>query len=254
MRGLTAAGVYGIAVLLLRYVILVVVSVGDATQPRLAGIEANRQAFRESLLEYARVVSVLAVGVVTVVFLSARDFLDLWLESDEVLQGGAVETLQVLLLGILPDLMTVVTVIGLRAVNKYSWYAAQNLVEGALNLALSIALAPRYGVMGVALGTAIPSLFMKVLVQPVYCCRLFGIPLLHYARVVLLLPLLPAAILVVPLLLLPPLPPATSYVELALRVLAFLVLFAGLSFVVSIGPTGRRRLRALLPRARSEAT
>jgi O-antigen/teichoic acid export membrane protein len=43
--------------------------------------------------------------------------------------------------------------------------------EGVMNLALSIHWAPRYGLAGVALGTAIPQIFVKLTIQPWYVLR-----------------------------------------------------------------------------------
>src|SRR2546426_9169908 len=46
------------------------------------------------------------------------------------------------------------------------------LLEGLANLALSIALVQWYGILGVALGTAIPMALVSLFVLPVYVCRL----------------------------------------------------------------------------------
>jgi O-antigen/teichoic acid export membrane protein len=42
------------------------------------------------------------------------------------------------------------------------------LTEGVLNLVLSIYWAPKYGIVGVAMGTAVPMLVIRILVQPWY--------------------------------------------------------------------------------------
>ena len=42
------------------------------------------------------------------------------------------------------------------------------LTEGVLNLVLSIYWAPKYGIVGVAMGTAVPMLVVRILVQPWY--------------------------------------------------------------------------------------
>jgi O-antigen/teichoic acid export membrane protein len=48
-------------------------------------------------------------------------------------------------------------------------------VEAALNLALSIWLAPRMGITGVALATAMPAIFISTIVLPLYLSRHLGL-------------------------------------------------------------------------------
>src|SRR2546426_10406890 len=54
------------------------------------------------------------------------------------------------------------------------------LLEGLANLALSIALVQWYGILGVALGTAIPMALVSLFVLPVYVCRLLKLRLWTY--------------------------------------------------------------------------
>ena len=51
------------------------------------------------------------------------------------------------------------------AINKHYYYAGATLVEGLLNLGLSIYLARDYGILGVASGTAIATLVIKGIFQ-----------------------------------------------------------------------------------------
>jgi O-antigen/teichoic acid export membrane protein len=66
------------------------------------------------------------------------------------------------------------------ALKKHYLFAGASLLEGTLNLALSIYLAPKYGIVGVAIGTAIPMLLIKILVQPIYISRIIKISLTQY--------------------------------------------------------------------------
>jgi O-antigen/teichoic acid export membrane protein len=56
------------------------------------------------------------------------------------------------------------------------------LTEGAANLALSIYWAPRYGLAGIALGTAVPQIFVKLTLQPWYALRVSRTSLGEYVR------------------------------------------------------------------------
>jgi O-antigen/teichoic acid export membrane protein len=66
--------------------------------------------------------------------------------------------------------------------SKHKFFAWVNSAEGVLNLVLSILLAKRYGIIGVALGTMIPMVLNKVMVQPVYVCRVAEIDYFEYVR------------------------------------------------------------------------
>lgn len=68
----------------------------------------------------------------------------------------------------------------LFGVSRHKVYAVLTITEGVLNLALSIFLARRYGMLGVALGTAIPMFLIRTLIQPVYVCHVAGIPYRRY--------------------------------------------------------------------------
>lgn len=68
------------------------------------------------------------------------------------------------------------------AMAKHKFYAAMNIFEAVANLLLSLVLVQRFGLVGVAIGTAIPFVIAKVLVMPPYVCRLLEIPLARYYR------------------------------------------------------------------------
>lgn len=63
------------------------------------------------------------------------------------------------------------------------------LLEGGVNLLLSVLLVRRFGIVGVALGTAIPLICTSVLFLPRHLCRLLGLPLGTFLRRAYRLPL-----------------------------------------------------------------
>jgi O-antigen/teichoic acid export membrane protein len=70
----------------------------------------------------------------------------------------------------------------LFGISKHKFLSFMDATESALNLALSILLARRYGMLGVAVGTLIPMLLSRILVQPVYVCRVSGFGYFNYVR------------------------------------------------------------------------
>ena len=76
----------------------------------------------------------------------------------------------------------------LYGISKHQYYAISNFIEGIFNLLLSLILVRFYGLYGVAFGTAIPMIFIKLLVQPVYVCRTIDLPVLRYYWYTLFVP------------------------------------------------------------------
>ena len=63
-----------------------------------------------------------------------------------------------------------------QAMHLVGFPAKVLMLEAVLNLGLSIWLAPRLGITGVALATALPALLMSAVVLPPYLCRQLGVP------------------------------------------------------------------------------
>jgi O-antigen/teichoic acid export membrane protein len=70
----------------------------------------------------------------------------------------------------------------LYAISKHKHLAIINVIEAVLNLALSIALAIPWGIVGVAVGTALPLLFFRLLVIPRVAGKFIELPLWRYYR------------------------------------------------------------------------
>lgn len=129
------------------------------------------------------------------------------------------------------------------------------VIEGAANLALSILLIRPWGIVGDAVGTAIPLLCTSLLFLPVHLCRTLTISLRTFLRQAYLLPLTLCAPMVGALLLLQHLFRPHNYTQLLVQVLAGgLVYGIGLvSVFVTREPAGikvRDRVVAFLQQAR----
>src|SRR5581483_3884012 len=77
----------------------------------------------------------------------------------------------------------------LFGISKHKAWAWVVLGEGIANLVLSITLVRHYGIIGDALGTAIPLACSMLFFLPHYLCRLLGIKLGVYLKEAFLLPL-----------------------------------------------------------------
>lgn len=68
----------------------------------------------------------------------------------------------------------------LYGIGRHRTLAFLRLFEGVINLLLSIILVRHMGLLGVALGTAIPHMFIFGIIVPLYTCRMLGIPWWRY--------------------------------------------------------------------------
>jgi O-antigen/teichoic acid export membrane protein len=74
----------------------------------------------------------------------------------------------------------------LFGISKHKYYTYSNLVEGILNLVLSLWLVRRYGILGVAMGTGIPMAVMGIFVQPWYVCHAISLNVRTYVSNILI--------------------------------------------------------------------
>lgn len=68
------------------------------------------------------------------------------------------------------------------AANKHSIVAKIDVIEVALNLAISLVLVQYLGLIGVALGTMIPLLLLRLFILPYFACRSIGLRTVNYYR------------------------------------------------------------------------
>jgi O-antigen/teichoic acid export membrane protein len=113
----------------------------------------------------------------------------------------------------------------LFGMNRHRTWAWIVLGEGVVNLILSIALVRPYGIMGEALGTAIPLFCTMVFLLPRQLCMLLKVRLLTYAREAFLLPAVLCMPLTLTLLLLRQLAIQNTYWQLTVQLLAGLVVY-----------------------------
>jgi O-antigen/teichoic acid export membrane protein len=105
----------------------------------------------------------------------------------------------------------------LMGTGRHRTMALVVLIEGIANLVLSILLVRPYGIVGDALGTAIPLAITSVFFLPQYLCSTLNLPVLQFLRQAYLAPLLCSFPLALTLGLLDSLFPIPSYPTLILE-------------------------------------
>jgi len=175
-----AVAVYGVAALLIRF-FMQFIGNGTVTvlTPRFASMDGQgeRGQLQQLYLKSLSVAAFLSFGVGTLIIILGRRFIVLWVGADYL---NAVPVLYVLAVAYSVALAQTSGISLVYALKKHYLFAGASVVEGIANVALSIYLAPRYGILGVAIGTAVPMLVIKILVQPIYVSRIIGISLVRY--------------------------------------------------------------------------
>ena len=184
--GLSAVGVYGVAALLKRHAFRLVIRGTSVLGPRFAALDGAGEHEKARLLlqRGLALAGFLSFGSGLMLLSFGGHFIHLW-------AGPGFEEAVVIL-----RILTVCTAVAvaqnpaivfLYSLNKHYWYAAVTMGEAIANVALSITLVFKYGIVGVALGTMIPMLLVKVIVMPLYVSRIAGLSVAAYVR-----PLLPS--------------------------------------------------------------
>jgi O-antigen/teichoic acid export membrane protein len=137
----------------------------------------DRERMRQTLLLATRVSTAASVTVAGGAVILGERFIGLWIGAG---YKDAYWPLVILVLSLTFDLMQNPSVGFLYASARHNFYAYLNAGEALANLGLSIVLAQPYGMIGVSLGTAIPLLFTRLIVQPRYVCAVLSLDVRAY--------------------------------------------------------------------------
>ncbi|MDM8545569.1 oligosaccharide flippase family protein [Candidatus Venteria ishoeyi] len=187
--GLAEVGIYGVAAVLVRYYLqFISAATISVFTPRFSSIagEQDRAYLQKLFLKSLSIGAFLSFAIATPMLIWGEPFVRLWAGAEFV---EVLPTFWVLTIAYAVTLSQSTSVAMMYALKRHQLFAVISLIEGVVNVALSIYLAPIYGIFGVALGTAIPMLILKVFLQPLYLTRILEVPLAAYLRQ-LYLPLL----------------------------------------------------------------
>ena len=139
-----------------------------------AGFKARdeRDALSRLMLESTRGVAIVIAPVLVLFAIWGRQFLTLWVGPALASSAG---TLVVLVAGMLAASLQSASAQVLISLGRQRIIAIVSVVEALANTALSIILAKRLGIIGVALGTAIPTTITGTCVYVPYAAHLLGI-------------------------------------------------------------------------------
>ena len=179
--GLEAVGIYSIATLLVRHMSNSVTAGLSALTPRFASLDGmgDKSKIKTLFLKALSISSFLAFGAGMIAVIFGEQFISWWV-GKEFTEASSV---LIILAGASAFGLTQNPAIGLLyALNKHKAYAIATIIEAIFNVALSLILVSKYGLIGVAIGTAIPMLISKILVMPIYASKAIEIPLSIYLK------------------------------------------------------------------------
>ncbi len=174
--GVAAVTIFSIAGGLLEYTRQTVSALGVAFLPLASGLDARGQhhQLRELLIQGTQAALLVALPIEVALFFRGHTFIGIWMGSQYALESGRV--LRILLLSqvfLIADYTGYNIACGL---GKHKPVAMRMLAEATANFCLSILLARSIGLVGVALGTVIPSVVNHLFFGPRYICKTLDMP------------------------------------------------------------------------------
>ncbi len=147
--------------------------------PRMSHLDSQgrEKEMQEIFINVTRLSALVSLAIGAVLILHGRTLLLLWVGPRYV---SSYSILVLLAVGAVSSSAQLGTPVTLIAKNRHRAYGIWTIGEGLANLALSVYWAHRYGIVGVALGTAVPLLAVKLTLQPWYVARVLRLSLVDY--------------------------------------------------------------------------
>lgn len=177
--GLGSVTLYSIAARLISYFKVFISSAIGMLTPLFSQYEAKNDygAIRDKFIFTTKISSYLSIMIGGILIIFGRAFIQRWVGAKYL---NAYPILLILVIPITLALMQNPSYQLLFGISKHKFFTLSNSTEGILNLILSLILVKRFGLIGVALGTAIPMIIIKLFIQPVYTCRFINLSVRKY--------------------------------------------------------------------------
>ena len=140
-------------------------------------VQDMRQELRTKFLLLSRINAILGVFGGGLIVIVGRPFILRWMGSDF---EASYPVLVVLMAGMATEIVGCYADNVFYAMSKHKYLAIANILEGLVNLGLSIALARPLGLVGVALGTTVPLIFFRLVVIPRWVAKSLAFPVARY--------------------------------------------------------------------------
>lgn len=184
--GLQAIPMYAVARRLLNYFGQFMHRIIGSVMPVFSELEAQNSfdEIRDRFWFFTKISGYCAALIAGSLIIFGKSFIICWMGSQ---YSFAYNILLVLIIFSIINLSQIPSGQLLLGISKHKFMAFVNLGIALLNLLISILLVPKYGLMGVALGTCIAGCIGKFIIMPIYVCRQLnasvGKYFLHYFKI-----------------------------------------------------------------------
>lgn len=239
---------FAVANSLVRYLRQLAYGMGNVFSPAASDIEARQEKERlgKLLIYGTRYAAAVILPAAALLALLGREFLALWMGPRFAAESGTV--LIILLLSQAIAMAQFPAGAVLYGLNRHRHLAWILLAQALVKVVLSLALIPTYGILGAALGTAVPEILASLVLIPILVTHFVGVPLVLYLRQAFFCPLASLIPTVALVLTLKTLAPPTSWLILATEVAAGLVLYTATAVRFCLDGPQRATLTGYLKR------
>jgi len=193
---LSAVSTYAIGLRLNNAVRMLSEQLPSVVFPTGAGLHTagDTAKLRRLLVEGTRMTLALGLPLAVCGAMLADPVISVWVGPEFV---GAASITRVLLIATIAFMVQWVPVVVAQAVGKVVLPSLVGMLEMVANLVLSIVLVKEFGILGVALGTAIPGVVSSVMIRVPWACRVLQVGIGEFVRKALLPPALAAVPMIV---------------------------------------------------------
>ncbi len=244
--GLVFVTPFSVAVALVGFFRALVMAVSGPLMPafsRLDG-EGKEAEMRDLLLRSTRITSLLALLLGGLLLVHGRSVLAAWVGARFVETSYPV--LVALVAGYIVAMAQTPSLGVIYARGRHRTLALWTVLEGLSNLVLSVYWATKLGILGVALGTAVPMIVFKLVLQPAYALHVAGMTARDYLLGAVGRPLLVGAAFLPLCALLTPTAPILSLLSFFSIVAAQIAAFALLALTLGCNRQERQQLWGML--------
>jgi len=192
--GLAAVTHYNVGYRLIMYFIMFITAISGSFQTYISQEEGagNLDSIRNKFIFTTKLFSFISVFIGFSLIFYGKPFIHRWMGFE---YNDSYRVLVVLSVSSIIFLSQIPSKIILYGFSKIKFWAISNMIEGIFNVILSLILVTKIGLLGVALGTAIPLIFIKLVIQPKYVTKILQIELKEYYKILFINILKPSLIL-----------------------------------------------------------
>ena len=241
MLGVAMITPYSVATRILDYLKFPVHGVLGPFMPRMSELDAQqrRVELQTTFVQATRMTALLASLIGWFLVLSGEELIRLWLGEGF---DRTVPILLVLLSASWIALAQAPSSILLVACGKHRPFALWTISEAVVNVGLSFLLVRWFGLLGVAVGAAVPWLLTRGVLQPWYALRILGLPFTDYLKAALARPVVVNVVFLGVWVGTQAFVPPRGAGQMAWTISWQVALFLTLSVMIGVSTTSRRML------------